>query len=137
MRATQFRAALRDRHDEPLGFINQFFGATAFRVKTCGCDILCCANQLSKQRALPYSPSIGTDVGGSGRLLDEICEVGMATSRIQFARCQQAICNGDDVNRFVTINQNGDLTENRPVLRPIKVAGINQLGNHVPALGYQ
>ena len=59
----------------------------------------------------------------------------MAAGRVQLAGCQQPVGNGDDVYRFVAINQNRDLTEDRPVFRPIKVAGIHQLGNGIPAFG--
>ena len=53
----------------------------------------------------------------------------MAAGRIQFAGCQQTVGNRNDINRFVAIDKNGDLTKNRPVLRSIKIAGIDQLGD--------
>ena len=46
--ATQLRAALRNRHDESLCLIHQLLGAATLRVKACGRNILCRANQLSQ-----------------------------------------------------------------------------------------
>ena len=46
--ATQLRAALRNRHDESLCLIHQLLSAATLRVKACGRNILCRANQLSQ-----------------------------------------------------------------------------------------
>ena len=61
----------------------------------------------------------------------------MPPRSIKLAGGEQTICDGNHINRFVAINQNGNLAKNSPVFGTVKIAGIHQLGNRIPALGGQ
>ncbi len=86
---------------------------------------------MSQNRALPHNLGIGADIGGTGCLLGQLCQVGKPTRVFDITGTLQEFGQRDNIKRFAFARQSLGSTKNEAVILAIKVASGNDLRDFI------
>jgi hypothetical protein len=119
-----------DLEDRPLRFVQQIVGVLLGVVRP-DQDLVGRLDQATQRGFLLDDLGVVLDVGRPRHAVRQRRDVGRAAHFLQFAGSRELILDGDEIDRFVPVDQLDDDVEQPPVRIPEEVLGVDDLGGLV------